>query len=70
MLFGLISHEYGIKIMRTFIKLYKNYPNSEVLYSSKVKDELVKGLENKDTIIQMRFMELIVTVATFSEKAF
>jgi hypothetical protein len=70
MLFGLMSHEYGIKVMRTLIKLYKNFPNCEVLYSGAVREELVKGLANKDSIIQMRFMELIVTVATFSEKAF
>lgn len=70
MLFALMSHEYGIKVMRTLIKLYKNFPNCEVLYSGAVREELVKGLANKDSIIQMRFMELIVTVATFSEKAF
>lgn len=70
MLFGLMSHEFGIKIMRTFIKLYKDHPDSEVLYCNEIKEQLAKGLANKDSVVQMRFMELIVTVAALSEKNF
>lgn len=51
-------------------KLYKKHPESEVLLSEAVLAELQKGLKNEDSVVQMRFMELIVKIATLNENIF
>lgn len=54
--------------MRMWIKLYKQ-PN-ETLFTKEIEKQLDEGLKNADTVVQMRFMELIVTAASQNEQAF
>lgn len=70
MLFGLMAHEYGIKLLRMWERLYREHPESEVLFAEELQNELQKGLKHEDSVAQMRFMELIVKIATLNERAF
>lgn len=54
--------------MRMWIKLYKD--PSELLFTKEIEKHLEAGLKNEDTVVQMRYMELIVTAATKNEQAF
>jgi hypothetical protein len=65
-----MSHEHGLKLMRMWTQLYKSHPESEVLYSETVREALFKGLAHEDSVVNMRFMELIATVATLNERCF
>lgn len=42
----------------------------EVLYSEEARQRLKQGVENKDTTVAMRYIELVANIATLSKRAF
>lgn len=77
----LVGFEYGIKLIKLFKQMYEqDSPKYDCLFHPLISNGLMEGLgfeegsssirEDVDTVAQMRYMEIIVSIAILGGKCY